>query len=270
MSETERSFSEGSDTSYRETLDLYESTAKYYDIWYDDFDQDVRFYLQLAGQVEGPILECMCGTGRLLIPLAERGYRVLGVDRSPAMLDVCTRKIELQPDQVQERIEILQEDVRDFSTDQSFDMAIIPFNSFLHLLDTVHQERALRNIHDHMVPGGMLTLSLFNPDLRRHEDVVRHSGTKVTDQGEIISKFESQSFDFPSQTTRVHYFYDISRQDRELRRVTAAFTLRYIFHREAVELLERCGFRVKEVYGDYAFTPFTDKCEMMIFQAERA
>jgi SAM-dependent methyltransferase len=269
MSRKEGNSSERSDTSYDEdtSLDLYESTARYYDLQEGDSPQDIQFYLEMAGMSGGPVLECMCGTGRIMIPLARAGFGVLGVDRSPAMLDECTRKVEMLDPEEQSLIEIIQDDVRDFSSERKFRLAIVPFNSFLHLLKTPDQELALTNIRDHMEPEGLLVISVFNPDLTRQEGVLRHKDTILTDEGEILSRFETQTFDRAAQTTTVHYFYDISRQDRPLRRVTSEFTLRYMFHREMVELLERTGFEVLEVYGDYELSPFREESPIMVFLA---
>ena len=269
MSRQERNSSGISDTSGdpEATLDLYESTARYYDLQYRDFPQDMDFYLELAVMAGGPLLECMCGTGRILVPLAKAGYEVTGVDRSPAMLDECTRKVELLEPETQSRIEIIQEDVRTVSMDRRFKLAIVPFNSFLHLLETKDQESALRNIHHHLEEDGLLVISVFNPDLGRPEGVMRHKETILTDEGEVLSRFESQIFDRSSQKTRVHHFYDISRQDRPLRRVTAEYTLRYIFHREMTELLQRTGFDILEVYGDYDLSPFRESSPIMVFLA---
>ncbi|MDD1773175.1 MAG: class I SAM-dependent methyltransferase [Methanomassiliicoccales archaeon] len=259
-----------SSKAVKESLDEYDVSAKYYDIWTEDLTDDIAFYQQMAGTTGFPILECMCGTGRILVPLAEKGYEVTGVDRSTAMLDCLTAKLELLDDETQGRIDVIHDDVRTFKTKERFKLAIVPFNSFLHLLETEDQENALNNIRKHLTGDGLLTMSVFNPKLDRAESVVRHHGTKLTAQGEIISKFECQTFHQPSQRTTVHYFYDISRQDRQLRRVTTTFTLRYLFHRETVDLLKRCGFDVLEVYGDYDFSPFKKTSDLMIFVARKA
>lgn len=65
-----------------ENLDLYEGSARYYDIWHEEYKDDIRFFLDLAERTGGPVLDCMSGTGRVLIPFAEAGYEVTGVDRS--------------------------------------------------------------------------------------------------------------------------------------------------------------------------------------------
>ncbi|MCX6653343.1 MAG: class I SAM-dependent methyltransferase [Methanomassiliicoccales archaeon] len=253
----------------REPLDEYEQSAKYYDVWYEDFTEDVGFYQGLAERTGGPVLECMCGTGRIMIPLADAGFELTGVDRSSAMLDILTAKLDLIGGRVERNIDIIQGDVRTFKTSRRFRLAVVPFNSFLHLLTRKEQEETLKNIWGHLEKGGLLSISVFNPRLDRPEGLMRHRGTKITSKGEVISKFEAQSFDTTNQTTTVHYFYDISRQDKEFRRVTTSMRLRLLFYQEAVEMLQNAGFDVIETYGDYALSPFRKNSELMAFVARK-
>ena len=82
-SKKEGNSSARSDTSADEDfLDQYEVTAKYYDIWYEDFTEDVEFLKRMAERTGGPILDCMCGTGRTLLPLAKEGYEISGWRKS--------------------------------------------------------------------------------------------------------------------------------------------------------------------------------------------
>src|ERR1700730_18691528 len=67
--------------------DPYAEIAPYYDLGMAGFDDDVGLYLGFAQHAKGRILELGCGTGRLLLPLAEAGFALTGVDRSAAMLE---------------------------------------------------------------------------------------------------------------------------------------------------------------------------------------
>ena len=252
-----------------EPLDEYEQSARYYDVWYEDFTEDIAFYQKLAEEEGGPILECMCGTGRIMIPLADAGFEITGVDKSSAMLDILSAKLDLIGGRVERNIDIIQGDIRTFATPKRFKLAIIPFNSFLHLLTTEDQKAALKNIWNHLERDGLLAISVFNPKLDRPEELLRHRGTKVTSKGEIISKFEAQTFNLAERTSTAHYFYDISRQDKEFRRVTTTMTLRLAFHKEIVEMLEDAGFEVNATYGDYDFSPFRKSSERMTFVARK-
>jgi SAM-dependent methyltransferase len=253
-----------------EAMDFYEKMYKYYDIWYEDRTEDVGFYQQIAERTGGPVLECMCGTGRILIPLALQGYEISGFDQSYAMLDQLTSKLDKLDEALQENIRVGHGDVRNFTCGKKYKLVIIPFNSFQHLLETEEQEAALRNVAEHLRADGQFVLSLFNPRLDRPEGLVRHEGTRTMRNGEVISRFSSQTFDQGRQRTTIHYFLDISRQDRELRRVTASFTLRYMFEREVQELMSRCGLEVVETYGDYHFGPLRHNSDLMIFGARKA
>lgn len=250
-------------------LDPYEASARYYDLWHEDFHDDVEFYLRLAERTGGPVLECMSGTGRVLIPFARAGFEITGVDRSATMMDRCTTKVSFERADVQQRIELHHGDVEDIKLDRKYRLAFMPFNSFLHLLTTADQEKALHNVRDHLEDGGLFSFAVFSPRLDRPEHLVRHRGTRVTTQGEIISWFEAQTFDQGNQRTTVTYFYDVSRQDKPMRRVTTEFTLRYLFYREAQELLSRCGFEVIETYGDYRGGEFTATSPIMAFVARK-
>jgi len=253
----------------KDELDEYGVMAKYYDVWYEDFTEDINFYRTLAERCGSPILECMCGTGRVMIPLADAGFEVTGVDQSSAMLDMLSSKVELIGGRVERNIDVVEGDIRSFKADARFKLAFVPFNSFLHLLTHKDQIDALKNIAAHLVDDALLSISVFNPKLDRPENLVRHRGTKVTSKGEIISKFEAQTFDIGRMTTTVHFFYDISRQDREFRRVTTSMTIKLMTYQEFVEVLDYCGFAIENVYGDYSFSPYRKNSELMAFVARK-
>ena len=72
----------------------YDKFAAYYDAMYSDRKEDVEFYVSMAQEVDAPVLECGCGTGRILIPLVQSGLDVWGVDSSNAMLDILRSKAQ--------------------------------------------------------------------------------------------------------------------------------------------------------------------------------
>ena len=106
-----------------------------------------------------------CGTGRVAIPIAQTGVDVVGVDSSQAMLD----QAELKADRLGAgagALELVNADMRDFSLDITFDLAIIPFRGFLALLTVEDQRRALLNIRKHLNIGGRLVFNIFVPDIQ--------------------------------------------------------------------------------------------------------
>ncbi len=72
----------------------YDPIAPFYDIEHAHFDEDVDLYRDFAVVCNGPVLELACGSGRLLLPLAEDGYEVTGVDTSASMLSLARQKLQ--------------------------------------------------------------------------------------------------------------------------------------------------------------------------------
>src|SRR6202046_981982 len=89
-------------------VDSYRVTAKYYDAAYSAKQDlvDLPFYLDLAGQSPGPILEIACGTGRVLLPLARQGIEVHGVDNSLPMLTILKANLAEETHNVRERVTV--------------------------------------------------------------------------------------------------------------------------------------------------------------------
>ena len=106
---------------------FYQTIAPWYDLEFARFDADLELYLGYAGIVGGPILEPACGTGRLLVPLAEAGYSVLGVDSSPAMIEQARRRIAAAG---AETASVEPGDMRDLSRFQPKQLVVIRITPF--------------------------------------------------------------------------------------------------------------------------------------------
>src|SRR5262245_9095511 len=145
-------------------MSQFDAFARYYDADYGAVEDDIPFYRELARRSGGPILEPMCGSGRLLAPLAHAGYRVAGVDIAPALLGRA--RANLAAAGLLGQAELLEADIRQMAPAGPFALAIVALNSFMHLATTDDQLAALGRIHAALRPDGLLALDLFNPDLR--------------------------------------------------------------------------------------------------------
>src|SRR3982751_3148243 len=128
---------------------------------------DIGVYVEEAARVDGPILEVASGTGRVLIPIARTGKRIVGVERSRQMLDRCREKVAAERPAVRDRITLHEADMRDFDAGEKFALAIIPFRPLQHLTSIDDQLSCLDAIRRHLLPGGRLIFDVFNPDLAR-------------------------------------------------------------------------------------------------------
>ncbi|TFG47492.1 MAG: class I SAM-dependent methyltransferase, partial [Anaerolineales bacterium] len=83
---------------------------------------DVDFFVQAAIDSGGPVLEVGCGTGRVLLPTARAGLAITGLDLSEYMLDVCRAALKEEPNEVQEWVNLIQGDMRDFDLKTKFNL----------------------------------------------------------------------------------------------------------------------------------------------------
>lgn len=252
-------------------MKAFDQIARFYDYEYQDFEADIPMYLGFAERVGGPILELACGTGRALIPLAQAGFEITGVDISEAMLAIARRKA-VQAN-VAERIALVQADIRDFTLDREFHMAFCAVNSFMHLTTLPDQLAALRCWHRHLRPGGLLILDLFPPfpDELREDDgrLIVQGVWEEPETGITIVKQYTREANLAEQTLHIRFFYDERLPDGQVHRTIVSFTMRYLGRFEAELLLEKAGYEVEAVYGSWDLDPFHSEAERMILVARR-
>src|SRR5215472_4082187 len=156
---------------------LYDSfIAEYYDTsavvagrW-----QDIAFYRDAANKHGGPVLELGCGTGRIALTIAEAGYNVTGLDISERMLERAEKRRAAMNADVRERMRFVQGDMTRFNLNAKFQLIIIPFRPFQHLLETQQQIDCLECVGRHLAEGGHLIVDFFQTDASRMHDHTFH------------------------------------------------------------------------------------------------
>ncbi|MFN5058838.1 MAG: class I SAM-dependent methyltransferase [Chloroflexota bacterium] len=247
----------------------YQQIAELYAVDFADVHDDVDFYRSFAQHTRGPIVEFMCGTGRVCVPLAVDGNHVVGVDSSDDMLTIAQRTRDAN--QI-DSLTLHRGDVRSWQGDTKFGLAIVALNSFMHLTSVDDQVQALSNIHRNLQPGGYLVLDLFHPDMRALPD---YKGDVVLDKrfalsdGRIVHKFVSQWSDIAQQLIHVVFMYDISDTVSGIQRKSASFAMRYFWRYEIEHLLARTGFTLQHCYGSYELDAFGSESEQMLIVAKR-
>jgi SAM-dependent methyltransferase len=139
-------------------VSLYDSIAELYDPWSRSVTEDVGFYIEEARRASGPVVELGVGTGRIAVPTAAEGIRVIGVDSSPGMLEVCRQRAELAG--VSELIDLRLGDLEQPPVQERVGLVTCPFRSLLHLLDDDARLRAFRAARELLVPGGRLVFDV--------------------------------------------------------------------------------------------------------------
>ena len=239
--------------------------AGFYDSFSKGLDGDEAFYLEEARKAGGAVLEIGCGTGRITIPIAESGVSIVGIDRAPAMLEVARRKIARLPEETRKRLRIVEGDMRTFAMDRRFDLVIIPYRAFCHLMTTGDQRRALTRIRDHLVEGGRLVFNVFDPSIEMIAAHLKplggsrnHMGSfPHPDTGRRVMVSTTRRYDPAAQTVEEYRFFEeLDAEGRVVSTTVTPLFIRYAYRYEMQHLLELCGFEVEALHGDFRRGPF--------------
>jgi SAM-dependent methyltransferase len=196
-------------------LSVYDPIARLYDPWSTSVVEDISFYVDealaaVAGGVAsqaadarredraptapggGPVVELGVGTGRIAIPTAMAGVRVIGVDSSRGMLEVCAQRAREAG--VADLLDLRLGDLRRPPVDERVPLVTCPFRAYLHLRDDDERLEALRAARELLVPGGRLVFDVFAPS---REDVEETHGRWLEREPGI---FERADWDLDAQT----------------------------------------------------------------------
>ena len=251
-----------------------------YDDWagsYDPIDllrtEDISFYVGLAKSLGSSVLDLTCGTGRVAIPMGQAGLDVVGVDNSSNMLRLAKKRLD-EATGVQGSLEFVQNDVMDLNLGREFDLAVIPYNSFLLFLNTVDQRVVLDRVYEHLRPGGRLALDVFTPDLWRltREDSQLYHRADVADpeNGKRHVLWEQSNTDNLNQIIESRYILETLRPDGLVEsRTYKDVVFRYIHRYEMLHLLTLSGFEKAEVYGDFLNGDLFEDSEIMVWVATK-
>jgi SAM-dependent methyltransferase len=211
---------------------LYDAIAGIYDPWSRSVTEDIGFYVAEALAAGGPVVELAVGTGRIAVPIAESGTRVIGVDQSERMLEVARRLGRERG--VEGLLDLRVGDLREPPVAERVLLVICPFRSLLHLPDETEKLRALRAAHDLLAPGGKLVFDVFAPS---RADIVETHGRWLEREPGI---FERADWDEGTRTLT------LSVRGGEQ---AATMSLHWLSVLEWRRLLDEAGFDPVEVFG---------------------
>ncbi|MBI1797336.1 MAG: class I SAM-dependent methyltransferase [Candidatus Eisenbacteria bacterium] len=239
-----------------------------YDFIYSWYRDDLEFYVERAKAAGGPVLECGCGTGRILLPTLQTGVDIEGIDIHPGMIEVLQRKaaaLGLAP-----RVQVA--DMRDFTLPRRFPLVTIPFRAFMHLTTTADQLAALGRIRAHLAQGGVLVYNLWFPSFER----IASAG----DELEMEREWDDPESGLPVAIyARNHYdrVRQVLKGEREVRVSDARgyvaetlrdrLTLRWTFVPEMELLLQAAGFSRWALSGGFDGAPYTTHAQEMVWTA---
>ncbi len=213
----------------------YDAWAPVYDAWASDMTEDVAHYVSLAREADGPIVELMVGSGRVAIEIVRgTGKPVLGIDSSPAMLEIARERSEGLP------LELRLGDVRDLALEEPAALIYVPFRSLLHLHGWHEKRQVFERVAGSLQPGGRFA---FNAFAFSHRVAAQLDGT-TQDQNGVVHTLRYVPAD-----NRI----EIERDDG------ARVRLWWATKEEWEGLVDVAGLEVEALYGWFDRRPFDDE-----------
>lgn len=204
-------------------------------------DPVVDFLADLAQA--GPALELGIGTGRIAIPLSQRGVHVHGIELSPAMVE------QLQAVAGSDKIGVTIGDFSTIEVDGTFTLAYLVRNTITNLTSQEEQVACFCNVAAHLEQGGRFVIEVYVPELRR------------LPPGETVHAFTVtpthlgfEEYDVATQVAHSHHYWVV---DGQLETFSAPF--RYVWPSELDLMARIAGMRLRERWSDWDRAPFTSE-----------
>ena len=198
--------------------------------------EDVPFYVELARETDGPLVELAVGNGRVAVPVArETGRQVLGIDLSPSMLAQARERA----DEAGVDLELRLGDMRELELEEPAGLIYVPFRSLLHLRTWADRRRAFERIRESLRPGGRLAWNAFVFDPR----IAARNDGEWSEQNGIRHRIDHFKHD-----NRIDITFENG----------GTLSLWWLNRSEWEGLIETTGFEVEALYGGFDRRPFDE------------
>jgi SAM-dependent methyltransferase len=238
----------------------YEKSAEFYDFF--DKKDNIDFFCSYALRV-GEALDIGAGTGRISIPILEKGIKTWCVEPSPEMLEQLIYKLDEKPE-LGKLSELVRADASTFKFERKFKFAFMS-GVFDHFLNNEEREKALLNIYDNLENDGLLVFDVFIGLMK--DSSLKPAGTHKIDSKEI-QRFVSSKI-MEDETIKVTLIFKIYENNELLEKIEQISYAAIINKKKAIDEVEKAGFKILNLYGDYDFSPFEEDGELLIIEAKK-
>lgn len=220
----------------------YEPFAAVYDRWAAEMVEDIPFYVGLAREADGPVVELAVGTGRVAAAVSrETGRRVIGIDLSPAMLD--------QARATGADLDLRLGDMRELELEEPAALVYCPFRSLLHLPTWADRRRTFERVAAALRPGGRFAWNVFAFD---------HA---------IAARLDGQRLEEPVPHT-LRYAVGDNRVDITLES-GGTVSLWWATKNEWLGLIDVAGLELEALHGGFAGEPLGEESREYVFVARK-
>jgi len=244
-------------------MEGYDATT-YGRVWgpyYDDIYTEVEdVMIDLLDRHAGDpprALELAIGTGRIALPLREKGVEVVGIDASEEMV----ARMRSKPGG--EAIAVTMGDFGDVDVEDEFPLIYLAFNTIFGLLTQERQIECFQNVADHLEPGGRFIIDCFVPDVKRFDQYNTRMG--VSSIGSVDEHmFEMTIYDPVTQRLATH----VVKRNADGTSVVLPVEVRFAWPSELDLMARLAGLELEDRFGWYDLRPFTEqsKSHMSIYR----
>jgi SAM-dependent methyltransferase len=233
-----------------------------YHAHHNQYTDDIPFWLDLAAQADGSVLELGCGTGRVLLPLANAGNQVYGLDNDRDMLRFLANRLTPVS---QSLVHLIQADMSQFHFATAFGLIILPCNT-LSALPPAALRAMLACVFNHLGSDGVFAASLPNPQLLAQ--MSKHGQEEVEDvfphptDGEPVQV--SSAWERDEQFFSVSWYYDLLLPDGRVERMQTVVRHQLLPTSAYLEMLKDAGFHSIKLYGDFTKAPYRKRSPQLV------
>jgi ubiquinone/menaquinone biosynthesis C-methylase UbiE len=246
--------------------------------------RDVAFWTRIASRAAGPVLELGCGTGRVTMPLARAGVEIVGVDRSAPMLERARKRMRAAAPKGARgardardggipkgmpRVRLVRADIRTLPFGGgSFPTVIAPYGILQSLTRPRDLTAALASVARVIAPGGTFGIDLV-PDVPKWREYSNRVQLRGRSGGAHLTLVESVRQDAKRRLTTFQQTF-LERRGRRIEEHQFELTFRTLSVAEMSRQLERAGFRIDAVLGDYRGRVWDHRATVWIILARMA
>ena len=243
---------------------IYENPVRYEEEnWWKKDDLEIWKFLCKRSSGKD-VLELASGTGRVAIPLLKEGFNLTGIELSKSFCDYAS---EQALNHGFETANFIQGDISNFNLNQKFDVIIVAYNSFLHLLKNEQAEACLKCAKNHLKSGGKFYIDIYMPSPLHYyrPENLRYPTIEYFDSqiNEEVTIEETNNYDPDREVNQLTWYYS-SKTKKDF--LVSEFSTRMYWPDTMNRILIDAGFEILNLWGDYDLNPFGEESALQIYE----
>ncbi|WP_235318425.1 class I SAM-dependent methyltransferase [Planococcus sp. CAU13] len=238
---------------------------EYYDLEYGTYLNDVPFLAEWAGKQKGTVVDLGCGTGRVTIPLAELGHKIIGVDLHEGMLNQAKEKTA----DANLPVEWILQDCTQLSLDVKTLFMYMTGNSFQHFLTNESQNLLLQSVKRHLETNGVFIFNTRFPVLGELAEVDESELIFTDKRSRKVREKNVETYDSLTQILHCTSIREILDGPEKGTIEQDSISLRYVFPLEMERLLTENGFIIENIYSSWKKDSLSAASSEMIYVCKK-